>query len=270
MVGNEGCHQPVRRQDFNQVAVRIPNPGDVHARHETVHLGCDGEHPPGLVTWTASTSMAGRAAVGFVRLEPRLLEQVARDHSVHHQQHRRHQLGCAASSRRSGMGRDSTQLQHSPLQLRTVPSAKDDSLRCHRVYVSPGCPRSLEPRLRHARCHDCALACHRVVGDAADHAQQPCAAGVHPFPAVLARGVDAPPCAGARACCVSGGRVGGTRPHGLAAGNVSPQRPCYSSPVNRVLMRTEALLTRIAAPFVPTLIVTGLWKNFFACASVRP
>ena len=34
-----------------------------------------------------------RAAVGFVWLEPRLDEQVPRDHAVHHLQHRRHQLG---------------------------------------------------------------------------------------------------------------------------------------------------------------------------------
>ena len=34
-----------------------------------------------------------RAAVGFLRLEPSLAEQVARDHTVHHLQHRRHQLG---------------------------------------------------------------------------------------------------------------------------------------------------------------------------------
>ena len=33
-----------------------------------------------------------RAAVGFVRLEPSLAEQVARDYAVHHLQYRRHQL----------------------------------------------------------------------------------------------------------------------------------------------------------------------------------
>jgi hypothetical protein len=34
-----------------------------------------------------------RAAVGFVRLKTSLPEQVARDHPVHHLQHRRYQLG---------------------------------------------------------------------------------------------------------------------------------------------------------------------------------
>ena len=34
-----------------------------------------------------------RAAVGFVRLEPGLTEQVARDHTVHQLQHGRQQLG---------------------------------------------------------------------------------------------------------------------------------------------------------------------------------
>ena len=49
-----------------------------------------------------------RTAVSLVGLEPGLTEQVARDCAVHHLQHGRHQLGCAASSRRSGMGGEST------------------------------------------------------------------------------------------------------------------------------------------------------------------
>jgi hypothetical protein len=36
------------------------------------------------------------AAVGFVRLEPGLTGQVARDHAVHHLQHKRHRLGLCS------------------------------------------------------------------------------------------------------------------------------------------------------------------------------
>ena len=41
-------------------------------------------------------NQSDRAAVGFVRLEPSLAEQVPRDHAVHHLQHGRHQLGLCS------------------------------------------------------------------------------------------------------------------------------------------------------------------------------
>ncbi len=50
------------------------------------------------------------AAVGFVGLEPSLAEQMARDHAVHHLQHRRHQLGLCGQQQTQ---RD-RQRQHPP------------------------------------------------------------------------------------------------------------------------------------------------------------
>jgi hypothetical protein len=41
-------------------------------------------------------NQSDRAAIGFVRLEPSLAEQVPRDHAVHHLQHGRHQLGLCS------------------------------------------------------------------------------------------------------------------------------------------------------------------------------
>lgn len=43
-----------------------------------------------------------RAAVGFVRLEPSLPEQVARDHPVHHLQQRRYLLGLCGQQQAQG------------------------------------------------------------------------------------------------------------------------------------------------------------------------
>ena len=49
------------------------------------------------------------SAVGFVRLEPSLAEQMARDHAVHHLQHRRDQFGLRGKlANRSGIGSEST------------------------------------------------------------------------------------------------------------------------------------------------------------------
>ena len=60
--------------------------------------------------WTTGAPLDQRdgAAVAFATLEPNVVEQMARDHALHHLRHRRDQLGCAASNMRSGIGSDST------------------------------------------------------------------------------------------------------------------------------------------------------------------
>jgi hypothetical protein len=50
-----------------------------------------------------------RATMAFVRREPGLLQQVAREHPLHHLQHRRDELGLRGQlAKRSGIGSDNT------------------------------------------------------------------------------------------------------------------------------------------------------------------
>ena len=65
------------------------------------------------------------AAVGFLGLEPSLAEQMARDHPVHHLQHRSHQLGLCGQQQAQ---RD-RQRQH-PLAHRHMGDDVVDQMRC--------------------------------------------------------------------------------------------------------------------------------------------
>jgi hypothetical protein len=58
-----------------------------------------------------------RTAVGLARLQSRLPEQETREHPVHDLQDWG-QCGCAASSRRSGTGSDSTHWRTGPQLIR--------------------------------------------------------------------------------------------------------------------------------------------------------
>ena len=70
--------------DEDRLTVGAP----VHAvRHQAVQVDVE------VGSGTKALDQRDRAAVGLFGPQPGLIEQEARDHAMHHLQHRRHQLG---------------------------------------------------------------------------------------------------------------------------------------------------------------------------------
>jgi hypothetical protein len=91
-----------------------------------------------LITKCVVPSRHG-ATVAFVGLEPGSVQQMARDHALHHMQHRRDQLGLCNQKQAQGYG----QRQH-PLPHRHVRNDVVDQVR-RGLRLSTGAARRIEP-----------------------------------------------------------------------------------------------------------------------------